>query len=122
MSSMPFSSPIRPSNSYTYTHASTSAGAGAGSLPGSCAFSDTRVFPSRALDLSSSSRGRFPRSRPGLQAKPQLQPQSRLDPPFKYDSQHRSQPQIQMEHISPNIDGSVDLSSSIADSDYGDRA
>jgi hypothetical protein len=34
MSSMAFSSPIRPSDSFTYSHASTSAGAGASSLPG----------------------------------------------------------------------------------------
>ena len=106
---MPLSSPVRPSDSYSYANASANASANSRS----CALSETRVVPSRRLNLATS-RHRFPGSGHGLQHCSQLQPQlqSRPGPPFQYDFQHPPQHQIQteMEPI-PTTHGSRSFSS-----------
>jgi hypothetical protein len=80
---IPFSSPLRPSDSCANTSAARTLRAGA---------SDTHAFTSRASDLAHSSRVGFTRNGPGLQ----LPLQSRLEPPFKYYSQNMLQPPVQM--------------------------
>jgi hypothetical protein len=88
---MPFSSPIRPSDSYTNTPS-------AGALPGSRVFTDTPVFPP-TLNFVPSRVG-FSQNGPSPQPQPQPRLRSRLGTPFKYGSQQRPQDQI-LEHISP---------------------
>jgi hypothetical protein len=105
---VPFSSPLRPSDSYNHAFAAA---------PVPPTFSKTRAFPSCALDFASSSRARLFRN--GLQPQPRLH--SRLRP-LTRNSQHQFPQPRSRQIVNMVLPQGIHMFSSFSEADCCGRA